>query len=165
MNSVETGTWSRRRAVWCEPGWRCAAPPLLLSPLERSCWSAELNGAPGTRCTAHTAWGGLTSPLPECKKKIHFCQLKPKRNFYSSIYKPQKLHNTTTEKDLWDNTLWNNLKTWLKLKRLIPSDLKKSHKIIFFFQELIRQKVYLSVCERESSCSTTETPLRMCSTD
>lgn len=56
-------TWSRRRAVWCEPGWRHAAPPPLLSP--RCCWAAGLNGAPGTRCTARTAWGGWASPPPD----------------------------------------------------------------------------------------------------
>lgn len=55
-------TWSRKRAVWCEPGWKHAAPPLLLSL--RCCWSAEPNGAPRIRCTAHTVWGGSASPPP-----------------------------------------------------------------------------------------------------
>lgn len=56
-------TWSRTPAAWYGPGWRRASPPLPLA--RHCCWAAEPNGAPGTRCTAHTAWGGSASPRPE----------------------------------------------------------------------------------------------------
>lgn len=64
----ECSTWSRRPVVWCAPGWKHAGPPL--PPAPRCCWAAELNGAPGIRCTARTAWGGSASPRP-VKSETH----------------------------------------------------------------------------------------------